>query len=185
MGLFRFCLLLGALGGCDFALGLDRGSGSSDTDDGDRDAGMIVDAPAVTSCPPSYIAIGSSSYRIVDSLVGWEEASSKCLVDGADDLFHTHLAVWADDSERLAVAPTTAGFYWIGLSDLRTSSVLRWNTGETGNVAGSIAWTPGQPAGRGCTTTRDDDHWELVSCEAPRGFICECDATPNDPSQYQ
>lgn len=183
----RLCVLLAALGGCDLALGLEHrpGGGDRDDEDVDRDAGIVADSPSALACPSNYVSHGASSYRVVDSLVGWETAASHCRIDGDQGRYHTHLAVWGDDSERLAIAPTISGAYWIGLSDLRTPPVLRWNTGETGNVTGSVAWTLGQPAGTGCTTTRADDHWELTSCEEPRGYLCECDARPDDPSQYQ
>lgn len=184
MGALRFCLLLGALGGCDSALGLEREPGMGEGKP-ELDAAAPADSPIDLNCPSSYQPAGGSSYRIIDTLVRWEDAASACLVDQVASIRPTHLAVWADDTERLAVAPRIAGAYWIGLSDLRTRAVLRWNTGETGNVAGSIAWAPGQPSGSGCTTTRADDLWELAPCEEPRGFICECDLNPNDSTQYQ
>lgn len=167
-------------------LGLERGGSGPESDDLDVDGGVVeTDAPAGFQCPPSYTSIGTSGYRIVDSTTGWEQASSNCVSHGELGRYATHLAVWTDDAERLAIGATINGSYWIGLSDLRTPGVLRWNTGEVGNVSGSSAWTVGQPSGAGCTSTRDDDTWAIASCEEARGYICECDTHANDTTQYQ
>lgn len=178
-------LVLGGGAGCDDVLGLERGGSGPEGDNLDVDGGVETDVPAGIQCPSSYISSGTSRYRIIDSVTGWEQASSNCVADGELGGSFTHLAVWADDTERLAVTATTNGSYWIGLSDLRTPGVFRWNTGEVGNVSASSAWTVGQPLGSGCTSTQDDDTWTIAPCEEPRGYICECDTHPNDTTQYR
>jgi hypothetical protein len=153
-------------------------------------------------CPLDYTItlaanVSTSKYRYVAQSVAWGAAQADCVDDKlSPSTKHTHLAVLSSDQERGDMYFTAAGSkgaVWVGLSDRIIETQFRWVTNEdTGGYPPTNAWLDGRPGGDGncvivmSSTTVLDDIGCLAAAgnELPVGFVCECDANADQPSNY-
>lgn len=190
-----------ALAGCRQWYGLDTPVLARDASGPEDDAPLdgVTDAPAdaitlASACPASYTVISTNGprYRHVTTAVDWTDAQPFCANDALPGSgVHTHLAVFANDSERADVnglLPTTV---WIGLSDRVVSGQWKWVTLEPAGTYPPITvppWAIGEPDGAThCGAMDENGNFESRDCNgtADVPFVCECDFFPDTPSQHQ
>jgi hypothetical protein len=152
----------------------------------------ISDASPPPWCPPQYVPVGDTWYRFAAATEhSWTNAAARCVDDTvlAGPGRYTHLAVISDNTEQAAILSHIGAtpWVWIGYSDRIAENMFRWVTLEPSAVM--LAWQPGQPdngAGSGpqnCVRLGAvglDDNF----CTVSHPYVCECDAHPDDPSQY-
>ena len=204
-------LALAALSGCDKLFGLihvDRVDADARMDgtvdvpsDTDRAIDAAGDVAGDLGCPASYTATIQSDpdslFRFVLTQRTWLAAHTDCVDDSlASSSKHTHLGVISSDQERSAYyfgLAGSAGAIWIGLSDRKTEGSFLWVTGEdTSGYPPLSAWEGGMPGGdgncvmiRASSTQLDDVNCDTGSSNGlPVGYVCECDASPNDSNRY-
>jgi hypothetical protein len=146
-----------------------------------------TDAPV--GCPAGYITIAgqTSKYRFVSGGVPWLDAATDC----ANDAATTHLLVLSNELERSAVGAANNGITrWIGLSDRLTDGTYLAVTDETtGGYPDAAVWDGGVvPMDPNLNCVRfevgSQAEIEIANCTGDVGFICECDALANDPTNY-
>jgi len=150
----------------------------------DVDAGIdaAIDAPLdAPSCPSTYVAMGTSSYRLVTTLATWAAAQADC----ADDGFGTHLVVAADTDEvALVDTISMASRTWIGITDIRLADTWRWVTGAVGPVMPPGGNSPGDCGQHYDVATDLPKRLQNRLCTQTAAYLCECDLVPPDPNAF-
>jgi hypothetical protein len=162
-----------------------------------RDAGLDAPIDATPlACPPTYVLArpGSTSrYRFVTTAASWTTAEADCEDDRTAPGAHTHLAVLADDAERVAVNgfAAVATIAWIGLGDAATEGTFLWVTEEPIPAyppATGSPWAASNPTGSAFFNCVEmtaagslDDQFCLTTTHS---YYCECDAFAADPARY-
>jgi hypothetical protein len=159
--------------------------------DADVDAAEVsidaaVDAlipPDAIDCPVSYsdIGVAGSRYRIVTSADGWLAAEVDCENDGSA----THLVVIDGATELAMLDPVVAATVWVGISDRIDEGMFLAVTGGTPPFQ---PWRAGEPNDgifmpSDCVEL-DGFEYNDEACGTNRGYVCECDGRPADPSTY-
>ena len=134
-------------------------------------------------CPFPGIRRHSSCYRYFSKPLSWHEANASC---AKNNLGHLVELLTKSDEVFVSQNVVKGGFYWIGLSDLKTKDQFVWEK------RGDIVWTndykppgsysnfpPGNPNGRGqanCVAVWANANfpsWEDGSCNRQLPFVCE------------
>jgi len=172
-------------------IGFDASTGPFDAAVSNADAiGDGTSLPAL--CPPSYTNTAGHLYRRETiNNANWMAAQVACLADQvANSSRYTHLAVAGDAAEVGVIQNFTGnGNVWIGLSDFKVEGSFIWVTAEP--TAGfppatGSPWASGEPSGN----ASEDCAYESATgfadglCTATFDYVCECDASPDDPSRY-
>jgi len=153
---------------------------------------------AVAHCPVDYhaSALTRTSYRYVDTPILWPAAEAACEAEG------THLVVITSAEERdflielMGKSPNgTSDKVWIGLTDRTSEGTWRFVTGGIADED-QLFWNNGEPNASGdCGAlyrTNDivpsrNSHYDDADCVdlgINRGYVCECDGDPADPTAY-
>jgi hypothetical protein len=166
--------LVGVLGlaGCDLIFTLQAPPG-------------IDGSELACSSSDSYVVLGASGYKIVETTVSWEAAATECGLDGS------HLAVPDDRDElellqeQLQMRGTPEGF-WLGIGR-DTTAAPRDATSffeVTGDQASISLWHDDEPDNGdgtgGEVVVRFDANAGFIDVvpDSRLGFICECDGRP-------
>jgi hypothetical protein len=207
-------LVLGALifvTGCDALFGLTHvradAPGAGDDDDGavltdgptDAPPDAMVDAYVQKTCAQlGYnLTIGGSTSRyrsLGQTTADWVTAEADCEDDAAAaNNVHTHLAVIGDDTEGSNVFSQvvfSAGDFWVGLSDRKSSNNFKWVTDESTGGYPPLTqppWGTGEPsggAGEDCVIISPADHFFDKTCTEPKFYACECDSHAVNPASF-
>lgn len=169
LGVHSWCLLL-AVAGCDQVFDLD--------------------SPEL-QCPATYTvstSLSASRYRGSAGGLSWDAAESACLADAPMGVPpHTHLAVFADDRERLALGATFATDVWVGLDDQASEGDFVWVTDEDTKSyppRSGGPWGTAEPddgsGGQDCVLLGDQaggnaGRFVDAACSEKHDYICECD----------
>ncbi|HEY5934853.1 MAG TPA: C-type lectin domain-containing protein [Kofleriaceae bacterium] len=126
-----------------------------------------------SACPASYTTvIGDSKYRRMTQPNTFSSAAESCFDEG------THLAVIADDTERLAVGIMfDANGDWIGMHDRNDDGVFTILSDEATNyppTTGSL-WVGGGLNGANCVALGMNGLFIGAGCMETRPATCECD----------
>ncbi len=142
-------------------------------------------------CPATYAvttSLSTSRYRGSAGPLSWDAAESACLADTpAGNPPHTHLAVFADDRERLALGATSTTDTWIGLDDQASEGAFVWVTDEDTKGYPPLSggpWGSGEPndgaGGQDCVLVGDQSGGNAgrfvdAACSERHDYLCECD----------
>lgn len=156
----------------------------------DRRDAAVADAIAPPSaCPAGYGLVGGQRIKVHTTPATWTTAQQTCLNERGNATSFTHLVVIADDIERSAIGAHAGTMtFWLGLTDRVQDTRWAWVTNETATYPGlNEAWAIDEPStnvGYDCALQRGNDDFLANDCGVALGFICECDAYPNDPANY-
>ena len=206
------CVLALLAGGCESLLGLEHldradagGSGGADAmRRGDAAPGLDAtprgdaapDAQLLPGCPPTYTQITGTGltgfYRFHPNPATWSAAETVCEAEGAAHAMHTHLAVFANDSETSGVQTSVVQNNtqaWIGLSSIGHTG-FNWVTDENTMgypMSGQSPWHSGYPVtGTSVDCVKLDGlaGFININCQTSLAYVCECDAYPADPANF-
>jgi hypothetical protein len=147
-----------------------------------------IDASTVTlmeAClDADYTLVGTRFFRFVGPGLQWPEAEADCENDlgpSTSNAASTHLAVLRSAPEQDAVSVLgLGGDLWIGYTDRRAESELRWVTDEPGQFNPQV---DGNNDGKDCVQIRSGS-LQFRDCTEMESYVCECDAFPANPTSY-
>lgn len=200
MGRFALCALV--LGGCGRVFGLTPvelydAAPAQDVADAVTDMPRPDGQPA--NCPAEYtlqLHTTASLYKLVADTATWNEAEADC----ADDMptGQTHLIVLSNRAEWEALITIPATYLlddtWLGASASKDGGInFRWVTAEdtAGFVVpatvGAAPWETDQPDGNSaCGELRAlSGSLHDSGCGVANNYICECDAHPEVPANFE
>jgi hypothetical protein len=155
------------------------------------DAPQNLDAPpsSAFACPSGYAPVSGEthSYKFATGVSSWADARTSCLGSGTGGAY-THLLVAGSDAELDDVADALGAngtLYWIGLSDVSSSSRVWVTTEVDGAVfppSNDLRWMVGTMAEPGQCVALSHTNRVLLTdtaCIGAAPYICECDAFPD------
>ena len=155
------------------------------------DGGGRVDAPVFAldagECPPGYMFVGASCYRVVLDAGGggapWHEAETLCEADAAG----AHLVVIDDATEAATIdsfVPSNVSDHWIGVSDVVTQDTYLTVTNRTPTYLMWEATEPNGTSGEDCLLMDDARTLHDTDCDASDDYVCEYDGIAAVPAAY-
>ncbi|MBN2495416.1 MAG: hypothetical protein JXR96_12550, partial [Deltaproteobacteria bacterium] len=135
----------------------------------DDDCDGVIDG--IASCPCQAAESNRHVYYFCDSASSWDEARDSCLS------YNAHLVTIDDATEnsmvRDAMDGVSTGDFWIGYNDRSSEGTWVWDDGSTSSYH---PWSTGEPNGadaENCAMVQGDGHWNDMSCNYDRAFVCE------------
>ncbi|XP_078579734.1 lymphocyte antigen 75-like isoform X1 [Branchiostoma floridae x Branchiostoma japonicum] len=146
----------------------------------ERSPETIATQSPVTPCTiPGFVPWRNGCYQLVrNTQEGWPQAREGCRS------MRSRLASVADIYEENFFKAAVKGKAWIGLSDMDSPGVYRWDDSWPVLYTRWGENEPSRDVGEGCVAIEYDGRWDDIQCETKLPYVCKTTSDIPPPTPY-